>query len=456
MTTRTQFNAGAGGEICDVVIGLDFGTSCTKVVIRTPYHYGGRAFAVPFDAGHATCKYLLPSALWLDGDRVALPRTKNASLLRDIKLHLMKPDAVPEINGRGTSKRHEAKAVAVSFLALTLRTAREWFLNHQQTLYGKYRLRWTLNIGLPSGDFADTTLCNVYDEIARAAWCLSVTKAPPTLSQAQEMLSHPENCDHVPEEAWPDDISSIPEVAAEVAGYARSRMRQEGLHMLVDVGASTLDVCGFILHETDEGDGYALLTSDVKVLGATILYQHRVSGVRRAVDDHMARLWDEYDPVSAMSDDPLAYAPCHDAIGSSIEEFDKKYQTACRQMIWKTIVDLKTKRDPNSDRWRTAMPLFMSGGGSAMRFYQQSLDLISDHLRSFYQGCSGIRRLSLAKPDNLDAVVDDHTYHRLAVAWGLSFPETDIGEVSRPDDIRDIDPKEVIDWRKGFISKEMV
>jgi hypothetical protein len=399
MAMRTQFNAVTRGEMCDVVIGLDFGTSCTKVVIRTPYHFGGRAFAVPFAAGHASCRYLLPSALWLDGDRVGLPRIKNASLLRDIKLHLMMPDAVPEITARGTSKRHEAKAVAVSFLALTLRAAREWFLNHQETLYGKYRLRWTLNIGLPSGDFADTTLCNVYDEIGRAAWCLSLTNASITLSQAQDMLSHPETWDQLPEEGCAEEISSIPEVAAEVAGYAKSKIRQEGLHILVDIGASTLDVCGFILHETDEGHEYALLTSDVKVLGATILYQHRVAGVRRAVRDHLSSLWDEYDPVSAMSDDPLAYAPCHDAIAESIEEFDKKYQTACRRMIWKTIVDLKTRRDPNSDRWRTTMPLFLSGGGSAMPFYQQSLDHISDHLRSFYQGCSGIRRLFLAKPD---------------------------------------------------------
>ena len=32
----------------DLVVGVDFGTSCTKIVIQSPYKLGGRAVAVPF------------------------------------------------------------------------------------------------------------------------------------------------------------------------------------------------------------------------------------------------------------------------------------------------------------------------------------------------------------------------------------------------------------------------
>ena len=63
--SRTQFTWPKKTAICDVVIGLDFGTSCTKVVLRTPYLYGNRAFAVPFkNLTPSRNPYLLPSKIW--------------------------------------------------------------------------------------------------------------------------------------------------------------------------------------------------------------------------------------------------------------------------------------------------------------------------------------------------------------------------------------------------------
>ena len=60
----TQFSPPGRGGKCDIVIGFDFGTSCTKVILRSPYHYGGRAFAVPFaEAAHNSSPHLLPSVL---------------------------------------------------------------------------------------------------------------------------------------------------------------------------------------------------------------------------------------------------------------------------------------------------------------------------------------------------------------------------------------------------------
>jgi hypothetical protein len=91
-----------------------------------------------------------------------------------------------------------------------------------------------------------------------------------------------------------------------------------------------------------------------------------------------------------------------------------------------------------------------------MGFYQDFISDISSRLSAFHQGCEGIEQLSIEKPSNLEAEIDAQTYHRLAVAWGLSFPETDIGNVTPPGEIEDIDAKEVIDPYKGFISKDMV
>ena len=72
MSHQTQFHNIRGAEVCELVVGLDFGTSCTKIVLRDPYRRR-RAFAVPFDdsAAHSSSQYLLPSVLWVDEEGVA-------------------------------------------------------------------------------------------------------------------------------------------------------------------------------------------------------------------------------------------------------------------------------------------------------------------------------------------------------------------------------------------------
>jgi hypothetical protein len=58
-----------GAELRDLVVGLDFGTSCTKVVIRSPFMYGARAVAIPNGAlGRSSPQqlshYLFPSRVY--------------------------------------------------------------------------------------------------------------------------------------------------------------------------------------------------------------------------------------------------------------------------------------------------------------------------------------------------------------------------------------------------------
>lgn len=63
----------------------------------------------------------------------------------------------------------------------------------------------------------------------------------------------------------------FPEFVAQVAVYARSPQRQDGLHLLVDCGAGTLDIATFNVGRqpgTNE-DIYPILQSEVAPLGRT-------------------------------------------------------------------------------------------------------------------------------------------------------------------------------------------
>jgi len=456
MTSYTQFRNGRKKEICDMVIGVDFGTSCTKMVIRSPFRIGGRAYAVHFGSvSHPSSPYLLPSALWVDKrGQVSLSEMQNGFYLRDIKYHLMRAEPVVAISGPVHKASYDAESIAVAFLAKALRYARKWFMETQQALYSDFRLRWAVNLGLPSADYADTVLCERYRRIASAAWYLSLSDGSITLELANKALA--EFMDWNPTDAVDAEVKAIPEVAAEVVGYARSPLRDEGLHMLVDIGASTLDVCSFILHEKDGDDCYELLTADVQELGAMVLYRTRLECVREYTEQYLNKLWRYCDPVSPIPDKVTEYRPPHSSLKKEYVKSDDEYRRRCFRAVWNTLVEVRTRRYPRAPRWRDEFPVFIAGGASEMPSYRQMIDSVSERLKELYQGCQGLCTLSLRKPESLQADVNDNDYHRLAVAWGLSFPDTDIGSVTRPAEISDVPPRDRTDWQDRFVRKEDV
>lgn len=468
MSHETQFHNIRSADVCELVIGLDFGTSCTKIVLRDPYRRR-RAFAVPFDesAAHSSSQYLLPSVLWVDEEgATSLTEIESGCYLRDIKYHLMQGEHVPAIAAPGGDRVFDTHGVAVAYLALTLQATRGWFLRQQRTGYGECRLDWQVNLGLPSADFADQPLCLDYLKIAAAAWQLSLTDDPIRIEAAESAYlgaSFEAETDQTGIGGYVDcgdgqsaTLRLIPEVAAEVVGYARSHMREEGLHVLMDIGATTLDICGFILHEKNDEDCYELLTADVLELGAMVLYRERVGGLRESVTRHVDGLWDGCDPVSPIPEDVNAYLPEKNELLNGLETSDSAYRKLCSQMLFGTLHALKGDRDPNSRRWKERVPLFVAGGASQMPFYNEAIGEISDEVRKLWHPCEGIHALPLTKPDGLEADVSDEGFHRLAVAWGLSYPETDIGDVTRPGDIANIAPRRERNRDHLFIGKDAV
>jgi len=63
-------------------------------------------------------------------------------------------------------------------------------------------------------------------------------------------------------------------------------------------------------------------------------------------------------------------------------------------------------------------------------------------------------RPSRRSPPNLPIPVSD--FGRLAVAWGLSYPPHEIGEILPPSAIEDIPPARAIDLTGRFMDKELV
>ena len=436
-----QFGLRDGSTKLDIVVGVDFGTSSTKVVVHAPHYAGNPAFAVPFgDLAHKSLEYLLPTRLFVEKDgRCSLAAVSEASVLTNIKLGLMRAPLGKIDPASGPTCGASATAVATAYLALVLRYARRWLIAHKREIFGEFSLNWSCNLGLPAAIDDDVTLREAFNMAGRAAWLSSRRSGQVTIGGAQKSIDDIKNSRFEPED-MPWEFELIPEVIAEVTGYARSQFRNEGLHILVDIGASTLDVCSFILHEKEGDDDFSILTADVELLGARRLHMARIDGAKSAVVVHAASLADEEDPASMIPENFVDYVPSDQEIYDETANAEEAFKTDCKKLLYRTLADLRKRRDPHSSRWSEAFPVFVCGGATAMQAYQEVVASVGEWLQQHIRSSHGARLIRLPKPESLEADISAQSYHRLAVAWGLSHESFNIGTYSRPSEIDDIPP----------------
>jgi len=93
---------------------------------------------------------------------------------------------------------------------------------------------------------------------------------------------------------------------------------------------------------------------------------------------------------------------------------------------------------------------------SSLTFYDEVLGRVDNWLKENYRS-GGLLIESIPQPENL--YVDglgQAEYHRIAVAYGLSIPEYDLGKIISPTEIDDLPPPDRIDYSDRFISKDQM
>ena len=449
-------DSGVEGEL---VIGLDFGTSASKVVIQAPEIQGSPSYAVNFgEFSHASMPYLLPTTLSVTpSGTCALGHLDGASLIKDIKLKLF--SGREYVNSSRSPAGHElsGEIEAVAYLALLLRHARRWFLDEKRDVVGHFgRLRWSVNLGVPSPCIEDNEENRRFQRVGKAAWMLSVlAEEHITFSRANRELKHVDDPEYwETDDALACDFDIIPEIAGGAVGYALSEFRREGLHLMVDVGASTVDVCSFMLHAHAGSDRYDLLTADVQRLGTIALHNERIRALKLVYERQAEHLRDNHDPLSPIAKDIEPYLVSREQLLSAGDRAEAELKERFQRMLRRVIWEAKVRRDPNAPIWRNGrLPILLIGGGSKLQFFHSAVEEVSAWVRSL-TGNDGAILLPVPVPASLVEKPDD--YHRFAVAWGLSHRAMDIGSITSADDIPDIEPPPQTDLEGIYISKDKV
>jgi hypothetical protein len=435
----TEISSKKSGTIkpIDLIVGLDFGTAATKVVIRSPYLPGERARAISFgDLGDRSYSYLLPTRLRIGNDgQLTLRGDVSGTWLIDLKTALL---------DRGDE---DSVGRAAGFIALVVKEAKQRFLAIEHETYRRFEPRWSVNIGIPSAGYDDAAIRERFRLAGLLGWKLADDSKPLTLQVITEAFRELEKSVGDGDSR----IDVIPEVVAQAIGYARSPLRDPGLHLLVDIGASTLDVCGFFLRTADGQDNYDLLTATVHRLGVLELHRGRISALRCQEN---VNKFQQYDPLTPL---PETFQEYHPACSCGAQDVDGQFRDKVAWIIVRHLADLKKRRDPNSDRWRTGLPVFFCGGGSAVKLFRSAAEMANEEFLKVMIAAP-IQLRPLPKPATLiNRDIGEGLYHRLSVAYGLSFEASNLGSISPPSKLEDIIPeKRTSDYQSRFVSKDQV
>ena len=474
------YSGSSGRGECPLVMGFDFGTSASKVVVQAPYLSDPPpVFVAHRSSGSATePSWLWPSRLSVDSKGAcSLNEAPGSKVERHLKIRLM--DGAETCDG--TVAEQERGALATAYFALTLRAARKWILENQADLLSSFEtLQWSLNVGIPSGTTVNKAQELRFLHVAKAGWRLSLTDGAIRVSEARLALKRAKAASadtSGSSSAFGASQASVvarggarqglgeasveiglcPEVLAGALGYARGDERRDGLHLAIDVGASTVDTCMFVLREEDGEERWPLLEAEVGRLGTFELHQRRIAAVGE-VDAAKAHQFEErYDPLDPMAVDPrIDYTMNPEQV--ALRKADNQADADLRKLVGGVIQKTVTQRDRLAPAFKRggSLPILFMGGGSRSPFYRRFAEGWDQVLRSrLASGQQGTLVIDAPIPQVLDANTKD-AGHRMTVAFGLSHPYVDLPRHKPPTAIPDIAVPEQAKPKGHFVSKEEV
>ena len=253
-----------------------------------------------------------------------------------------------------------------------------------------------------------------------------------------------------------EDISEYcdvhPEIQAQLEGYTKSDKwdSKRVKVMMVDIGGGTVDAS--IINVTRDGyeEKYNCLKTKVDSLGVYILHLKRLEWLEMSAqksEHDTNKLLSEINSAKNLSGSlPIFPETVEDYItnvawpeGFSI---DNVFFNAFHSLIYTDIIsDVKTRIDINNlEQWKN-LCFILCGGGSKHRMFKQiesdpNLDIVL-----------------LQKPSVLKADIPDQEYHRISVAYGLSFMEQ--GQFINASEIEPM-KKEKKNYRDNYIDKDMM
>lgn len=439
---RSEEGEGASKRTAVIQVGIDFGTSTTKVAYREA-GLGGVVRPVIFDHGlDGVPEFGLPSLAMVDGDgklRVGVQAAAGigdrswAEAMRAFKALLVERSEVvggaPNLREAfdGYAQHHPVEGrvltpeiVSFVFLAYALREARRSISALPE--YRDSKLEFLYNVCLPMEHLESNPALDTFRLILAKAECL---ESDWPLDAGPEWLSENFGSYIAGGSQSSERVFVIPESVAEAASYLSWQGSMPGLHALVDIGAGTTDVSFFNLVE-EESEGtlkthcYWYSSGNLAIGGLAIerLFDVSEGGALTAGQ------------ISAMFRELREGRRPHLANGA--REILSAIHEEARPVSGEAYGLLRAETP-----WHK-VEVFLTGGGGevpgAEAVFAQPWwpHLVRQHIR--------YRVSALPEPDSYDSLDGRGPFSRMAVAYGLTYPQPVLTEYTLPGDCPDHTP----------------
>ncbi|MER9876812.1 hypothetical protein [Mesorhizobium sp. M0195] len=421
-------------------LGIDFGTSFTKVCFRDVGTED--SFLVTFDAASAH-DALLPSIVAVDKKGTlytADQAPRGAVLVPYLKMRLAGSpigEDLPVVDGVDLGSREATCALASWFLAKVLSRSQEWIRKHERDRLRNRVPVWSANIGVPVEHY-DSVAIDTFRRVLGISWIwVANAKLPKTVGEA--VSAYRRDVDRLKGEV--SDFHAVPEIAAAVQSFVMSREAVAGIYVYFDIGGGTVDGVAFkFLNHHGERRVY-FYSGKVSPLGISALASALGSGSPRDIDDKKLKRLVSNGNVEVLAD----------------------FEHRVRQLVGKVVMTAKQKDGRNwqedaiqdhhttrknirslggLDRTRmTPLVVFLGGGGAPSAWYQTAISSTYDKFGHFGAGVPPYQLLEVAAPKDLDMTgLASSDFRRFAISYGLSIPFGEGPEVRLPSQFADAEP----------------
>ncbi len=424
----------APSNAADFIIGLDFGTSTTKVVLRDCQR--AVAFPVRFlEGADGIDVFLLRSSVYRSGSIYSLYSGQRR--IRDLKLRLLHA---------GKNEVDEAFDDCCGYLALVIRRSRAWLFTAHGKEYSQHALEWKLNLGIAARSYEDE---EIVLRFRRMAWVAANVAALPTADITIEdiqLIRHQSKTAIPGSESIPDvefqasQVDVVPEISAQLQGFMRSAhwdWMNRPVMMLVDIGAGTVDVALFMVGlPTGKPPVLIFFGNRVEQNGVINLHRARVEWLEQGarVGNTEPTIRDYLEQIRMPTDSPRPipervqdYIPGYELEFSGTDADAEFMKERYRRQVAGCISDAKIQKRL-TPRDLSQVPLLLCGGGSRMKYFAGIVDMINAtpgwHV--------SVEKLSMPVPKELvETGVSLEEFDRLSVAFGLSLPGNDGNSIGR-------------------------
>lgn len=422
-------------EKVHIQVGLDFGTSCTKVVFSQIGRRYARAIDFGFRLPHYP-SYCLPSVaavndkgrltLGIEAAQNLLDKTWDAGFQR-FKVIVAGQEDSRFSDSYSGERFHEYKKqcrlddtftperMTAIYLAYAMNLCRK--IITAQPEYRDVEIDMAFNICMPIDHMQNSRVRSTFESIFD--WAERIEQKWPQVKDKNDLIS----TSYLVEKERIDNgkrVHAVPEAVASIASYIVSLRKQEGIHAVIDLGAGTTDIsiCN-LMNPFGEYKNYWYAAKNLP-FGTTKI--ERMIAERMGSGGKSCLCMTVLDCLMSLKKQPK---DVQELVRNELIDFKKSkayYQT------WGDAYKHLTKQT----EWEKA-EVFLCGGGSNLPYVD---DIFSFPWWKELKVKYNVSRLPVPE----DYKSTNIPIARVSVAYGLSYPIPELEEYILPDDSPDHTP----------------